>query len=294
MNQKQVERMRNAHGFIAALDQSGGSTPKALAAYGIPKDSYEGEEEMFRLVHEMRTRIMTSKAFTSERIVGTILFEQTMERDVEGKKTADYLWDVKGVIPFLKIDKGLAEEADGVQLMKPMPELDALLKKAVDHNIFGTKERSVIHEANEEGIRAVVRQQVEVGLQVFRAGLIPILEPEVNIHSATKAEAEVILKRELSAALNELDEDVIFMLKLSIPTEANFYRELIEHPRVLRVVALSGGYSRDEANALLSKNDGMIASFSRALLDGLTAQQTQEEFDQVLDTSIESIYKASL
>ena len=294
MNLKQLERMRNAKGFIAALDQSGGSTPKALASYGVAQDSYQTEEEMFRLVHEMRTRIVTAPAFGSDRILGTILFEQTMEREVEGKPTADYLWDVKGIVPFLKIDKGLEEKKNGVQKMRPMPQLDELLKKAVTHRIFGTKERSVIHEADTEGIAQVVKQQVEVGLQVFRAGMVPILEPEVNIHSETKAEAEAILKKELLTALDALDEDVIFMLKLSIPTEANFYRELIEHPRVLRVVALSGGYSRDEADRLLKQNEGMIASFSRALLDGLKAQQTDEEFNEVLNQSMEEIYQASI
>ena len=291
MNLKQLERMRNAKGFIAALDQSGGSTPKALASYGVAQDSYQTEEEMFRLVHEMRTRIVTAPAFGSDRILGTILFEQTMEREVEGKPTADYLWDVKGIVPFLKIDKGLEEKKNGVQKMRPMPQLDELLKKAVTHRIFGTKERSVIHEADTEGIAQVVKQQVEVGLQVFRAGMVPILEPEVNIHSETKAEAEAILKKELLTALDALDEDVIFMLKL---TEANFYRELIEHPRVLRVVALSGGYSRDEADRLLKQNEGMIASFSRALLDGLKAQQTDEEFNEVLNQSMEEIYQASI
>lgn len=294
MNKEQLKVMGSAKGFIAALDQSGGSTPKALKAYGVAEDKYNNEDEMFNLVHEMRTRIMTSKEFTSEKILGTILFEQTMDRMVEGKYTADYLWDVKGIVPFLKVDKGLADEKDGVQLMKEMPELDALLKRAVERNIFGTKERSVINAANVEGIRAVVKQQIEVGKQIFDAGLVPILEPEVTISIKDKVEAESILKEELLKELDNLDEKYTFMLKLSIPTVENTYKELINHPRVLRVVALSGGYEREEANELLSKNEGMIASFSRALLDGLFAEQSQEEYEVVLSSTIDGIYKASL
>lgn len=294
MNNKQLEIMKNANGFIAALDQSGGSTPKALKAYGVDETQYKNEEEMFNLVHDMRTRIMTSKEFDSKKIIGTILFEQTMLRTVEGKFTADYLWEVKGIVPFLKVDKGLAAEKNGVQLMKEMPELDKVLKLAVEKNIFGTKERSVIHSANVEGIKAVVKQQIEVGKQIFDAGLIPILEPEVTISIPDKVEAENILKEELLRQLNELDEKYLFMLKLTIPTIENTYKALIQHPRILRVVALSGGYDRDVANELLSKNEGMIASFSRALLDGLYLQQNQEEYDKVLATTIDGIFKASL
>ncbi|MDO5696079.1 MAG: fructose bisphosphate aldolase [Eubacteriales bacterium] len=293
MNAEQVKVMGEAKGFIAALDQSGGSTPKALARYGVSEDAYNGEGEMFDMVHAMRTRIVTDPAFVADKIIGTILFEQTMDRQVEGKYTADYLWEEKGIVPFLKIDKGLAAEADGVQLMKPMPELDALLKRAVERHIFGTKERSVIQAANEKGIRAVVDQQIEVGRQVCAAGLVPILEPEVNIQIQDKAEAEEILKRELLRGLDSLNDDETVMLKLSIPTKVNLYRELIDHPRVLRVVALSGGYSRDEANQLLKKNEGMIASFSRALLDGLQADQSDAAFNETLKASIESIYEAS-
>lgn len=294
MNKEQIKLMHEAKGFIAALDQSGGSTPKALKAYGVSEDSYKNENEMYDLVHEMRTRIMTSPVFTSEKIVGTILFEQTMDRTVNRKYTADYLWEEKGILPFLKVDKGLAEEKNGVQLMKDMPELDALLKRAVERHIFGTKERSVIHAANREGIAEVVRQQVEVGKQIFEAGLIPILEPEVTITIADKVQAEEILKEELLKALDALDEKYTFMLKLSIPTVANTYKELIAHPRVLRVVALSGGYEREEANKLLSENDGMIASFSRALLDGLFVNQSDEEYNEVLGNTIDGVYKASL
>ncbi|MBH9966058.1 fructose bisphosphate aldolase [[Bacillus] enclensis] len=293
MNQSQLDRMKNGKGFIAALDQSGGSTPKALAAYGVMEDSYSNEEEMFDQVHEMRTRIMTSPAFSSEHILGVILFEQTMDSKVEGKYTADYLAD-HNIVPFLKVDKGLAEQENGVQLMKPNPDLDETLRRANERNIFGTKMRSVIHEPNEEGIKAVADQQFEVGKKIIAADLVPIIEPEVNIHSEKKEECEEILKKEILNHLNDLSEDENVMLKLTIPTKANAYKELVEHPRVVRVVALSGGYSRDEANEKLKENDGMIASFSRALAEELRFNQTGEEFDKAMKSAIESIYDASV
>lgn len=294
MNEKQAQRMREGKGFIAALDQSGGSTPKALALYGVPQDSYQGEEEMFDLVHKMRTRIITAPAFSSDRILGAILFEQTMDRDIEGKKTGDYLWDVKGVVPFLKVDKGLAELKDGVQMMKPMPELDALLQRARERNIFGTKMRSVIKENNPDGIRAVVAQQFEVGRQILKAGLMPIIEPEVDINAEDKAGIEELLKKEILAELDKLPEGQEVMLKLTIPSVADAYRELIDHPKVMRVVALSGGYSREDSNKLLFENPGLIASFSRALSEGLSAGQSDEEFNAMLDQSVQSIYDASI
>ncbi len=294
MNEKQAQRMREGKGFIAALDQSGGSTPKALALYGVPQDSYQGEEEMFDLVHKMRTRIITAPAFSSDRILGAILFEQTMDRDIEGKKTGDYLWDVKGVVPFLKVDKGLAELKDGVQMMKPMPELDALLQRARERNIFGTKMRSVIKENNPDGIRAVVAQQFEVGRQILKAGLMPIIEPEVDINAEDKAGIEELLKKEILAELDKLPEGQEVMLKLTIPSVAGAYRELIDHPKVMRVVALSGGYSREDSNKLLFENPGLIASFSRALSEGLSAGQSDEEFNAMLDQSVQSIYDASI
>lgn len=294
MNEKQAQRMREGKGFIAALDQSGGSTPKALALYGVPQDSYQGEEEMFDLVHKMRTRIITAPAFSSDRILGAILFEQTMDRDIEGKKTGDYLWDVKGVVPFLKVDKGLAELKDGVQMMKPMPELDALLQRARERNIFGTKMRSVIKENNPDGIRAVVAQQFEVGRQILKAGLMPIIEPEVDINAEDKAGIEELLKKEILAELDKLPEGQEVMLKLTIPSVADAYRELIDHPKVMRVVALSGGYSREDSNKLLAENPGLIASFSRALSEGLSAGQSDEEFNAMLDQSVQSIYDASI
>lgn len=293
MNSKQLEQMRSGKGFIAALDQSGGSTPKALALYGVPENSYNTEEEMFDLVHQMRTRIITSPAFSNEKVLGAILFEQTMDRCIEGKKTPDYLWNVKGVVPFLKIDKGLAPEANGVQLMKDMPELEDLLKRAVANGIFGTKERSVIKSYNEEGIRAVVKQQFEVAERVIAAGLVPIIEPEVDIYSPDKAKIEAKLKEEILTELNKLGEKLV-MLKLSIPTHADEYAELCKHPNVVRVVALSGGYEREEANELLKKNHGMIASFSRALASDLNANQSEEEFNKAISSAIDSIYEASL
>lgn len=292
MNQEQAQRMTNGKGFIAALDQSGGSTPKALAAYGVAADSYQGEDEMFNLVHQMRTRIITSPAFSKEHILGAILFEQTMDREIEGKKTGDYLWDVKGIVPFLKVDKGLAAEENGVQLMKPMPGLDDLLKRAVERHIFGTKMRSVIKKASREGIKAIVDQQFEIGEKISKAGLVPIIEPEVDIHIADKAEAEAILKEEILKHLEKVEEPV--MLKLSIPSKDNFYEELIQHPKVMRVVALSGGYSRDEANELLARNHGLIASFSRALAEGLSAQQSDAEFNAMMKDSVDRIYAASI
>ncbi len=294
MNKAQFDIVKNHKGFIAALDQSGGSTPKALALYGIPEDSYTGEEEMFTLVHEMRSRIITSPAFSSDHILGAILFEQTMDRKVEGLYTADYLWEKKGIVPFLKVDKGLDTEADGVQLMKPNPDLAALLARANERHIFGTKMRSVIKSANPEGIKKVVAQQFEVGKQILAAGLIPIIEPEVDIHSTDKAESEAILKEELLSALDGLSADQFVMLKLSIPSVDDFYKELIAHPQVLRVVALSGGYSRKEANEKLTHNPGLIASFSRALSEGLTVDLTDDEFRTSLAESIQSIYDASI
>lgn len=293
MNKEQFDIMKNRKGFIAALDQSGGSTPKALALYGISEDSYNGEEEMFTLVHEMRSRIVTSPAFSSEHILGAILFEQTMDRKIDDLYTADYLWK-KRIVPFLKVDKGLDAEADGVQLMKPNPDLDTLLAHANERHIFGTKMRSVIKSANREGIKKVVAQQFEVGKQIIAAGLIPIIEPEVDIHSTDKAESEAILKEELLLALDALNPDQFVMLKLSIPSVDDFYKELIAHPQVVRVVALSGGYSREEANEKLTHNPGLIASFSRALSEGLSAGLSDDEFRNTLAESIQSIYDASI
>jgi len=289
----QAAKIRNQPGFIAALDQSGGSTPKALKLYGVEENTYSGEQQMMDLVHKMRSRIVTSPVFTGQRIAGAILFEATMDRDFGGKPAADYLWNDKKVVPFLKIDKGLADEANGVQLMKPMPTLDDLLKKAKSKGIFGTKERSVINQNNAEGIKAVVAQQFEIAKQVLSHGLVPIVEPEVNIKCPDKAGAEKVLKAELTAALDKLPADKQVMLKLTIPEVDNLYADLVKHPRVLKVVALSGGYSRDEANKRLAKQNGMIASFSRALSEGLTAQQSDAEFNKSLDTAIESIYQAS-
>lgn len=294
MNEQQLEVMRNGKGFIAALDQSGGSTPKALLQYGVAEDAYSDEEGMYTAVHTMRTRIIQSPAFDSQSILGAILFENTMDREIDGKPTADYLWEDKGVVPFLKVDKGLDELRGGVQLMKPMPELDDLLKRAVDKRIFGTKMRSVIHEANSEGIKQVVDQQFEFALRIAAAGLVPIIEPEVDIHSEDRAESERMLKKELQAHLAELDEGVLVMLKLSIPAEDGFYSDLMTDPHVVRVVALSGGYSRDEANERLTRNPGLIASFSRALAEGLSFGQSEEEFDATLARSIASIYEASI
>jgi len=294
MNTKQFERVHSGKGFIAALDQSGGSTPKALLQYGVQEDSYSNEEEMFVLVHEMRTRIIKSPAFSSEHILGAILFENTMDRMIDGMHTADYLWEKKSIVPFLKIDKGLAEQENGVQLMKPMPELDELLKRAVQRNIFGTKMRSVIQEANPDGIKKVVEQQFAVGKQIIKAGLVPIIEPEVDIHSKDKELSEQILKDEILAQLSKFDPDDKIMLKLSIPTQNNFYSDLMSDPHVVRVVALSGGYSQAEANDKLAHNHGLIASFSRALSQGLTAQQSDEEFNAMLAKSVQDIYEASI
>jgi fructose-bisphosphate aldolase class I len=293
MNQQQLEKVRSQDGFIAALDQSGGSTPKALRLYGIEESEYSGDAEMFDKVHEMRSRIITSKSFGGERILGAILFEMTMDREVEGKSTAQYLWEDKQVVPFLKTDKGLADEKDGVQLMKPFPALDALLDRGVSKGIFGTKMRSVIKLANEAGIQAIVDQQFEVGKQILAKGLVPILEPEVDINSPEKAQAEEILKGKLLAGLNSLSADQKVMFKLTLPDRDGFYKECIEHANIIRVVALSGGYSREDANAKLGRNNGMVASFSRALTEGLTAQQSQAEFDKLLDESIQSIFDAS-
>ncbi len=294
MNIKQAEVMKKGQGFVAALDQSGGSTPKALAAYGIHKDQYDSEEEMFDLVHAMRTRIITSPAFTSDHILAAILFEQTMGRTIEGHYTGDYLWEKKGIVPILKVDKGLAEEAHGVQLMKPISDLDDTLQRAVEKKIFGTKMRSVIKKANPEGIKAIVDQQFEIGKKILAAGLVPILEPEVDIKSPDKAESEQIMKEEILKHLDGMNESETIMLKLSIPSVDGFYSDLIAHPRVMRVVALSGGYSREEAVDLLMKNPGLIASFSRALVEGLSAQQTDEEFNQELEQSVQEIYNASI
>ncbi|MDA0824580.1 MAG: fructose bisphosphate aldolase [Proteobacteria bacterium] len=290
----QVQKVKSGQGFIAALDQSGGSTPTALAQYGVTKDAWSSEEEMYQVVHAMRTRIMTSPSFSGAGIVGAILFENTMDREVEGKPTADYLWDVKNVAPFLKIDKGLADEQDGVQLMKPNPGLGELLKKAKSKSIFGTKMRSVIKQASATGIKAVVDQQFEVGAQIIAAGLVPIIEPEVDIHCPDKAQAEALLKPALLAALDKLGQNDLVMLKLTLPESDNFYAECVSHPNVLKVVALSGGYSRDEANRRLSLNNGVVASFSRALVEGLSAQQSDTEFNSMLANSVASIRAASI
>ncbi|MWB78993.1 fructose bisphosphate aldolase [Pseudooceanicola sp. 216_PA32_1] len=293
-NEKQAEQMRTAGGFIAALDQSGGSTPKALKLYGIEEDAYDGEAEMYSLIHEMRARIVKSPAFSGEKVIGAILFERTMDGDIDGKPSAQFLWEDRGVVPFLKVDKGLADEADGVKLMKPMPELDALLEKAVSKGIFGTKMRSVIDAASPSGIAAVVAQQFEVGKQILGHGLMPIIEPEVTISIPDKSEAEIILLGEISKQLDLLPEGQEIMLKLTLPEVANHYKTLVDHPKVMRVVALSGGYSRDEANRRLSQNTGVIASFSRALTEGLSAQQADSDFDTTLAGTVDSIHAASV
>jgi len=293
MDQAKLEKVGTGAGFIAALDQSGGSTPRALAAYGVGEDEYAGEEQMYDRVHEMRSRLMTSPSFGGDRVLGAILFEGTMDRTVAGRPTAAYLWEERGVVPFVKVDVGLADEEGGMQLMKPMPDLDALLVRARDNGVFGTKMRSVIKVADPDGVRRVVDQQFEVAERIRAAGLVPIVEPEVDIHSPQKREAEDLLLAELTAHLDALGDGPPVMLKLSLPTVDDLYAPLVAHPKVLRVVALSGGYPRDEANALLARNHGMIASFSRALLDGLTAQQSPEEFDAVLDATIASIAAAS-
>ena len=288
------EKVRGAPGFVAALDQSGGSTPNALRLYGLDESNWSGEQEMYDLIHQMRCRIMTSPAFNGERILATILFEMTMDRQVEGKGSAEFLWEDKQVVPFLKVDKGLAEQADGARLMKPIPDLSALLERSLTHGVFGTKMRSFVALADPVGIQAVVDQQFAVARQVLAAGLVPIVEPEVDIHSPQKAGAEELLTGRLLAALSELGDGQQVMLKLTLPEKDGQYSPLLEHPRVLRVVALSGGYAREEANARLSRNHGVVASFSRALTEGLSAQQKEAEFDRVLDASIQSIYDASV
>ena len=293
MNQQQLEKIRDRDGFIAALDQSGGSTPKALRLYGIGEDAWSGDDEMFSIVHGMRTRIVTSPSFDGGRILGAILFENTMDREIEGKPSARYLWEEKNVVPFLKVDKGLAPEEDGAQVMKPMPELDSLLARAKENGVFGTKMRSVIKLANPAGVKAVVDQQFEIGRRIVEAGLVPIIEPEVDIHSPEKEQAEALLKDAMLAHLDALGPGQKVMLKLTLPERENFYAECVNHPNVLRVAALSGGYTREEANARMTRNHGVIASFSRALTEGLTAQQTDDEFNAMLDSSIASIFDAS-
>jgi fructose-bisphosphate aldolase class I len=293
MNSEQLHKIASGNGFIAALDQSGGSTPKALRLYGLDDTAYSNEQEMFDRIHEMRTRIITSPAFTGDRILGAILFEMTMDRRIEGMGTAEYLWGTKNVVPFLKVDKGLAGEVDGAQVMKPIPGLEGLLERAKGHGVFGTKMRSVIKLADKAGVGAVVDQQFDLGRQILAAGLVPIIEPEIDIHSPQKAAAEDLLMVAIRAGLEGLDTDQRIMLKLTLPERDDFYADLIRHPKVLRVVALSGGYTRDEADALLARNHGLIASFSRALTEGLTAQQSEAEFDAALDASIAGIYQAS-
>lgn len=292
-NEAMAQQMTTKDGFIAALDQSGGSTPKALRLYGIEEDAYDGDAEMYDLIHQMRARIIKAPAFSSGKVIGAILFERTMDSDIDGTPTAEYLWKTCGVVPFLKVDKGLCEPTDGVKLMKAMPDLDSTCAKAVGKGVFGTKMRSVIDAANEAGIAAIVSQQFEVGRQIKANGLMPILEPEVTITIDDKAEAEAILRDEILKNLDALPEGELVMLKLSLPTEANFYKPLIDHPKVMRVVALSGGYSRDEANEKLSQNSGMIASFSRGLAEGLTAQQSDEDFNATISDAIDGIYEAS-
>src|SRR6478609_1507247 len=293
LNEQQMHKMKSHPGFTAALDQSGGSTPKALALYGIKEGAWSNEEEMFATVHQMRTRMIISPSFTGERIIGAILFENTMDRDIEGQPTADYLWNVKRVVPFLKVDKGLATEKDGVQLMKPMPALTALLEKAKAKRMFGTKMRSFIKEASEAGIKDIVNQQFELAAQIIAAELLPIVEPEVDIHCPEKSKAEALLKAAILEKLNQLPAGQLVMLKLTLPDQDNFYADFVKHPKVLRVVALSGGYSREEANHRLRRNHGIIASFSRALAEGLSAQQSDAEFNAMLNNSIQSIFEAS-
>ena len=293
MNTEQLEKIATGSGFIAALDQSGGSTPKALKAYGIEESEYNDDIEMFDRIHEMRTRIITSQSFSGTRILGAILFENTMDRSIDGVGSADYLWNVKGVVPFLKVDKGLADERQGVQLMKPIDGLGSLLDKALGNRIFGTKMRSVIKSADEDGINAVVDQQFEIGNEILQAGLMPIIEPEVDIHSPEKSACEGLMRDAILRNLELLSEGETVMLKLTLPEEDNFYSGLVESEKILRVVALSGGYSREEANARMSRNSGVVASFSRALTEGLSAQQSQSEFDSLLNSSIQSIFDAS-
>ena len=294
MNEQLLHRVKFDRGFIAALDQSGGSTPKALELYGVPEDAYSGDDEMFALVHEMRTRIITSPSFNGDRVLGAILFENTMDRQIGGRDSAEYLWNVKRVVPFLKVDKGLAAEADGVQIMKAIPGLDALLARATDKGVFGTKMRSVIRLADDAGVKSVVGQQFDIARQILAAGLVPIIEPEIDIHSPQKAEAEELLRGAILEQLGQLTSDEYVMLKLTLPEIDDFYAALVEHPKVLRVVALSGGYGRAEANARLARNHGVIASFSRALTEGLSAQQSDEDFDATLNESIVSIFEASV
>ena len=294
MNQQMFDQVKAGKGFIAALDQSGGSTPKALKLYGIDENEYSGDAAMFDLIHQMRSRLIKSKVFNGERIVGAILFEMTMERQIDGIGSAEFLWNKKKIVPFLKIDNGLAAESNDVQLMKPIPELSARIAAANKHGVFGTKMRSVINLANTAGIEAVVSQQFEIGKEIIAGGLIPIIEPEVNIKSEQKAQAEEILKSSLVNHLNKLGENQTVMLKLSLPTKPNLYQELVNHPRVLKVVALSGGYSRDDANKMLAENNGVIASFSRALTEGLSAKQSDDQFDAMLDSTIQSIFNASV
>ena len=293
LNTEQLEKMKNGKGFIAALDQSGGSTPKALKLYGIEESAYSGEEEMFDLVHQMRTRIIKSPSLNAERTLGAILFDMTMERAIDGKGTAEYLWENKKIVPFLKIDNGLAAEENGVQVMKSIPELDDRLARANGHKVFGTKMRSVIKLANRKGIQQIVDQQFEIGKKILAAGLVPIIEPEVDINSHEKEQAEGILKLEILDQLNKLKDNQNVMLKLTLPSQDNFYSDLVAHPRVIRVVALSGGYARDEANKMLARNNGVIASFSRALTEGLSAQQSDKEFDDALDKAVQGIFEAS-
>ncbi|MEY2798430.1 MAG: hypothetical protein RIS22_696 [Actinomycetota bacterium] len=290
----QLSQVKSSKGFIAALDQSGGSTPKALKLYGVEESAYSSESEMFDLVHAMRARIIKSPVFTSKRILGVILFEMTMDRQIDGMGSAEFLWQKKGIVPFLKIDNGLADEVDGAQVMKPIPQLGARISSALSHGVFGTKMRSVIKLANPKGIAAVVSQQFDLGKSILDGGLMPIIEPEVDIKSPEKERCEELLRAEIIKELDKLSDDQQVMLKLTLPSQTNFYRPLVEHPRVLRVVALSGGYSREDANAMLAKNDGVIASFSRALTEGLSAQQSAADFDGVLDQAIESIYQASI
>jgi len=294
LREQQQRKIKTQTGFLAALDQSGGSTPKALSNYGIKEGAWSNEEQMFGLVHQMRARIITSPSFNGDRILAAILFEGTMDRDIEGQPTADYLWNVKRVVPFLKVDNGLADEKDGVRLMKPMPGLAALLNKANTKRIFGTKMRSVINQANAAGVQAVVNQQFEVAAQILAAGLMPIVEPEVDIHCPDKAGAEGLLKAALLEKVNKLPAGQLVMLKLTLPEQADFYAELVKHPKVLKVVALSGGYSRQEGNDRLRRNHGVVASFSRALIEGLSAQQSDGEFDAILDAAIQSIFEASV
>lgn len=294
MNQQMFDQVKAGNGFIAALDQSGGSTPKALKLYGVEESEYSGDAAMFDLIHQMRSRLIKSKAFTGDRIVGAILFEMTMERQIDGIGSAEYLWNKKKIVPFLKIDNGLATENNDVQLMKPIPELSSRIAAANKHGVFGTKMRSVINLANAAGIEAVVAQQFEIGKEIIAGGLIPIIEPEVNIKSEQKGQAEEILKTSLITHLNQLTEHQTVMLKLSLPTKSNLYQDLVNHPRVLKVVALSGGYSRDEANRMLAQNNGVIASFSRALTEGLSAKQSDDQFDALLDSTIQSIFDASV